>query len=132
MELIQKIFDAGVVGAGGAGFPTHLKLNCKVEYFIINGAECEPLLETDKYLMRTKSFEMIKAIEEVGKQVEADKLVLGLKRKYTKEIAQLQSAIKALNSKVTLFLLDNFYPAGDEQILVYEITERSIPEGIYP
>ncbi|MDK2933093.1 MAG: hypothetical protein PWP27_903 [Clostridiales bacterium] len=132
MELIQKIFDAGVVGAGGAGFPTHLKLNCKVEYFIINGAECEPLLETDKYLMRTKSFEMIKAIEEVGKQVEADKLVLGLKRKYTKEIAQLQSAIKALNSKVTLFLLDNFYPAGDEQILVYEITERSIPEGGIP
>ena len=42
-----------VVGAGGAGFPTHVKLNTKVEYFIVNAAECEPLIETDKYLCRT-------------------------------------------------------------------------------
>ena len=51
MDLIQNIFNAGIVGCGGAGFPTHVKLNAKPEYFIINGAECEPLLRTDRYIM---------------------------------------------------------------------------------
>ncbi|QEK12639.1 proton-conducting membrane transporter [Crassaminicella thermophila] len=132
MELIQKIFDAGVVGAGGAGFPTYIKLNCKVEYLIINAAECEPLLETDKYLMRTKNMEIIKTIEEVGKIIEAKKLIIGLKAKYKEEIKQLIYAIEELNSKVELYFLENFYPAGDEQIMVYEITKRSIPSGGIP
>ena len=47
MELIEAIKKAGVVGAGGAGFPTHVKLNAKADYLIINAAECEPLIETD-------------------------------------------------------------------------------------
>ena len=51
MDLLNKIKDAGVVGCGGAGFPTHIKLNAKPDYFIINGAECEPLLHTDRYIM---------------------------------------------------------------------------------
>lgn len=132
MDLIRKVFDAGVVGAGGAGFPTHVKLKCKVEYLIVNGAECEPLLETDKYLMRTKSNELIRAIEEVGRQVEAEQIVLGLKKKYKEEIKQLQEAIQKSNAKIKLYLSDNFYPAGDEQILVYEITKRAIPAGGLP
>ena len=53
MEMVEAIQKAGVVGAGGAGFPTHVKLNAKAEYFIVNAAECEPLIETDKYLCRT-------------------------------------------------------------------------------
>ncbi|WP_432663250.1 4Fe-4S dicluster domain-containing protein [Wukongibacter baidiensis] len=132
MDLIEKIFDAGVVGAGGAGFPTHIKLNCSVEYLIINGAECEPLLETDKYLMRTNSFKMVKAMEEVGKNIQAKRLIIGLKAKYKDEIKELRKTIAELNSNVELFLLDNFYPAGDEQVLVYEITKRSIPAGGIP
>lgn len=132
MDLIEKIFDAGIVGAGGAGFPTHIKLNCSVEYLIINGAECEPLLETDKYLMRADSFKLIKAMEEVGKRIKAEKLIIGLKAKYREEIRVLRKTIEELDSKVELFLLDNFYPAGDEQILVYEITKRSIPAGGIP
>ena len=53
MNLIEMVKAAGVVGAGGAGFPTHVKLNTKVEYFIVNAAECEPLIVTDKFLCRT-------------------------------------------------------------------------------
>lgn len=132
MDLIKKIFDAGVVGAGGAGFPTHIKLNCSVEYLIINGAECEPLLETDKYLMRTESNKIIKAIEEVAGEIQAKRMIIGLKSKYKEEIKVLKKTIEQLNSRVELFLLDNFYPAGDEQILVYEITKRSIPAGGIP
>ncbi|RKD27162.1 Na+-translocating ferredoxin:NAD+ oxidoreductase RNF, RnfC subunit [Caminicella sporogenes DSM 14501] len=132
MDLIKKIFDAGVVGAGGAGFPTHIKLNCSVEYLIANGAECEPLLETDKYLMRCESKKIIKAMEEVAKKIQAKKLIIGLKKKYKEEIKALSKTIEELNSEVELFLLDNFYPAGDEHILVYEITKKSIPAGGIP
>lgn len=132
MDLLQKIYEAGVVGAGGAGFPTHIKLNCKVEYFIINAAECEPLLNTDKYLMATKSIEMLTAIEEVGKLIEAEHIIIAIKKKYTKEINILKDSIEKLNSKAELFYLNNYYPAGDEQMMVYEVTGRSIPEAGIP
>lgn len=132
MGLLEKIYEAGVVGAGGAGFPAHIKLNCKVEYFIVNAAECEPLLNTDKYIISTKAEEMIKAIEEVGKVVEAKHLVIAIKEKYVKEIKLLQDSIKRLNSDIKLFYLKNYYPAGDEQMMVYEVTGRSIPEAGIP
>jgi RnfABCDGE-type electron transport complex C subunit len=132
MELLQKIIDAGVVGAGGAGFPTHVKLNCKVEFLIVNGSECEPLLKTDQLLMKTKPEEMIKALEEMAKIVEAKRVIIALKNKYKEQIESLEKAIKNLDSKVEIFLMDNFYPAGDEQTLVYEVTGRSIPAGGIP
>lgn len=132
MDLLQKTYEAGVVGAGGAGFPTHIKLNTKVEYFIINAAECEPLLNTDKYLMSIKSEEMIKGMEQIGELLEAKHLVIAIKEKYHKEIKILKDIIKKLNSKVELFYLKNFYPAGDEQMTVYEVTGRSIPEAGIP
>ena len=50
MNLTEAVKAAGVVGAGGAGFPTHVKLSAKAECFLVNAAECEPLIETDKYL----------------------------------------------------------------------------------
>ncbi|MCM1990191.1 4Fe-4S dicluster domain-containing protein [Oceanirhabdus seepicola] len=132
MDLLDQIFKAGVVGAGGAGFPTHVKLNCKVEYLILNGSECEPLLATDKYLMRTKAKEIIETLEKIAELIEAKKIVIGLKHKYKSEIESLQLAIKNMNSRVELHYLDNFYPAGDEQILVYEITGKTIPPAGIP
>lgn len=132
MDLLQKIFDAGVVGAGGAGFPTHVKLNCKVEFLIVNGSECEPLLKTDQYLMKAKSNEIIKALEEMSKTLGVKRTVIALKKKYKEQIESLEKAIKNLNSNVELYLMDNFYPAGDEQILVCEVTGRSIPPAGIP
>nr|WP_138980761.1 4Fe-4S dicluster domain-containing protein [Caloramator sp. E03]QCX34519.1 proton-conducting membrane transporter [Caloramator sp. E03] len=132
MDLLNKIYMAGVVGAGGAGFPTHIKLNCKVDYLIVNALECEPLLKTDQYVMRTKSYEIIKALEELGRLVEAKYIFIGIKEKYKKEIEALKSAINDLNSKVKLYFFESVYPAGDEQILVYEITGRVIPPGGIP
>ncbi|NLM04658.1 MAG: proton-conducting membrane transporter, partial [Clostridiales bacterium] len=132
MNILDKIYEAGIVGAGGAGFPTHVKFNCNVDYFIINAAECEPLLNTDKYLITIKSKEMIKAIEEVGKIVGAKHLVIAIKEKYAKEIQILREFIKELNSSVEIFYLKNYYPAGDEQMIVYEVTGKSIPEAGIP
>lgn len=132
MDLLQKTYEAGVVGAGGAGFPTHIKLNANVEYFIINAAECEPLLNTDKYLMSIKAEEMIKGMEHIGELLGAKYLTIAIKQKNSKEISILKETIKKLDSKVELFYLKNFYPAGDEQMTVYEVTGRSIPEAGIP
>ena len=71
MELIEAIKKAGVVGAGGAGFPTHVKLNAKAEYLIINAAECEPLIETDKFLCREFADRIIDTILLMGHHLEA-------------------------------------------------------------
>ncbi|WDU82148.1 hypothetical protein PWK10_10340 [Caloramator sp. Dgby_cultured_2] len=80
MDLIDKIFNAGVVGAGGAGFPTHIKYNNKVDYFVINGVECEPLIGTDKYLMRLKAKEIVIAINEISKILEAKEIIIATKK----------------------------------------------------
>jgi len=132
MDLLEKIYNAGVVGAGGAGFPTHIKLNCEVEYFIVNAVECEPLMHTDKYIIMNKGEEIILAVEEIGKLVGAKKLIIAIKEKNTKEIKHLNAIIEAHGSKITLFTMGDYYPAGDEQMMVYEITGKSIPEAGIP
>ncbi|WP_411680790.1 4Fe-4S dicluster domain-containing protein [Clostridium thailandense] len=132
MDLLEKIREAGIIGAGGAGFPTHVKLNCKVEYFIVNGLECEPLLASDKFMMRNYSDEIVQATEEIGKAIGAEHVVIGLKEEYEEEIKALKNSILKFNSKVKLHLSRAFYPAGDEQILVYEVTGKTIPPGGIP
>ncbi|MBU3099204.1 MULTISPECIES: 4Fe-4S dicluster domain-containing protein [Clostridium] len=132
MELLDQIYKAGVVGAGGAGFPTHIKLKCSVEYLLVNAAECEPLIQTDKYIMRHNADEIIKALSFMAPLVGADKVIIAIKGKYEREIQALQSAIKKLDSKVELFYLKSIYPAGDEQVIVYEVTGRVIPPGGIP
>lgn len=132
MDLLEIIKNAGIVGCGGAGFPTHVKMNCQVEYLIINGAECEPLLRTDRWLMRHKAKELIQAVEAIGTMVQASHLNIALKETYTDEISCLQQVIDSENSRVSLHLLPNFYPAGDEQAIVLEVTGRTVPPAGIP
>lgn len=132
MNLLDTIKKAGIVGAGGAGFPTHIKLNCKVEYFIVNGLECEPLLQSDKFVMRNNSDAIVKGAEEIGKVIGAKHIIIGLKSEYYKEIDALEKSISKLKSKIKIHKSTAFYPAGDEQVLVYEITGRTIPPGGIP
>ena len=132
MELIEAIKKAGVVGAGGAGFPTHVKLNAKAEYLIINAAECEPLIETDKFLCREFADRIIDTILLMGHHLEAQHIVIGLKAKYKAEIAALEKAIREKHAAVEIFPMRTFYPAGDEQVLVQQVTGRSVPERGLP
>ena len=80
MTLLEQIKEAGIVGCGGAGFPAHVKLNCTVEYLIINAAECEPLLRTDRFLMLHKAREIVTAAGMIGDMVQAGKRYIVLKR----------------------------------------------------
>lgn len=132
MSLIETVKDAGIVGAGGAGFPTHVKLNTKAEYFIVNAAECEPLIETDKYLCRTFADELVKGVMYIASHLEAKKSYIALKAKYKPEIAALRDAIKKNNAPVEIFEMRTFYPAGDEQIIVEQVTGRTVPERGIP
>lgn len=130
-SFIDLIKDAGVIGAGGAGFPTHVKLNAKVQTVIVNGAECEPLLKVDQQLMDKKAEEILCALNKVVNETESTVGVIALKGKYKNAINSLNSKIKDY-PKLELFILENFYPAGDEQVLVYEVTKKIVPEGGIP
>ncbi|AKN32816.1 NADH dehydrogenase [Clostridium carboxidivorans P7] len=134
MNLLEMVKDAGVIGAGGAGFPTHAKLTSKSEYILLNGAECEPLLRVDQQLMELFPDEIIKGFEAAGKFVEARKAIIGIKGKHKKVISILRERIEAL--KVGDFVevkeLPDIYPVGDEQVLVYELTGRVVPEAGIP
>lgn len=132
MNLIEAVKVAGVVGTGGAGFPTHIKLSAKVECFIVNAAECEPLIETDKYLCRTFPERVVEAACAVSEHLGAERTVIALKGKYKPEIAALEKAIAEKNAGVELFQLGTFYPAGDEQTLIQQVTGRCIPERGLP
>jgi Na+-translocating ferredoxin:NAD+ oxidoreductase RnfC subunit len=130
VDLIKSIRDAGVVGAGGAGFPTHVKLDAKAEYIIINSAECEPLLRVDQQLICMFTNEIIQGVKVILEQTGAKKAFIAIKGKHKDEIEKIEAAID--DKRIEIFKLDDFYPAGDEQILVYEVVKRIVPEGSIP
>ena len=132
MNLPELVKAAGVVGAGGAGFPTHVKLDAKADCLIINAAECEPLIETDKYLTRTFAARLIAAVLAVGEHLGVSRRVIALKSKYHAEISALKAAIAETGAPVELFEMPAFYPAGDEQILVNMICGVTVPERGIP
>lgn len=132
MTLLKQIEDAGIVGCGGAGFPTHKKLDCNVEYLIVNAAECEPLLRTDRWLMVHKAEEIVTAASMAGAAAGASHIYIALKETYREEINALSEAIRKTSSPVKLFPIKNFYPAGDEQIMVCDVTGRTVPPSGIP
>ena len=129
MQLQEKIFYAGVVGAGGAGFPAHVKANSKVEYVLANGAECEPLIHKDYELMLHFSKDICRGFELLIESTNAKKGYFGIKEKNEKAISAIS---KHLNGKTELTKLGDFYPSGDEFELVYEATKRLIPPAGIP
>lgn len=132
MDILSKIFDAGIVGCGGAGFPTHVKLKANPEYFIINGAECEPLLRTDRYIMTNFAEKIVAGADAVCDSLNIPNRVIALKEHYHEETKALQAAIEKAGSKLKIHLMDSIYPAGDEQVMVYEVTGRVVPPAGIP
>jgi len=134
MSLLEQIKAAGIIGAGGAGFPTHAKLTSQAEYILMNGAECEPLLRVDQQLMAIFPDEIITGFVEAGRMVGAGKALIGIKKKHGEVIELLRQRITALKLEdyVEVKELPDIYPAGDEQVLVYELTGRVVPETGIP
>jgi len=132
-EIINKVREAGVVGAGGAGFPTHVKLNAKVKRVLVNGASCEPLLASDPYLMKENPELLMRGLNLVMECTKAKQGTICIKNKHHQVIDILKkTAGKGRFKKIDVFELEDFYPAGDEHVLVYEVLNRVVPEGGIP
>lgn len=128
-NLIEKIRDAGVVGAGGGGFPTHVKMRAGIETLIVNGAECEPLIAKDKELMKAFAPEIAEGLEAARGWISPKKVIFGIKAKNKDEVNALK---KNLEPPISFCLMEDVYPAGDEYVLVFEATGKLVPPGGIP
>ncbi|MCX6350065.1 MAG: SLBB domain-containing protein [Candidatus Aureabacteria bacterium] len=130
-NLVEKVWEAGVVGAGGAGFPTWKKIAARVDTVVANGAECEPLLRNDQQVMAARAGEVVRGVALTMQATGAKRGIIALKKKYTAAIANLQKELRG-SPAISLHLLESVYPAGDEFVLVYETTGRVVPPGAIP
>jgi len=129
MDLKDKVRTAGVVGAGGAGFPTHVKLGSTVKYYLANGAECEPLLAKDNEIMKREAEDILIGLNLAGDCVNSEKRYIALKEKHKGAVGEFNRLCP--KHKIDMYLFGDFYPAGDEYEVVHSITGRLIPpEGI--
>lgn len=130
MNLVEQVKQAGVVGAGGGGFPTHVKLARKADTVIANGAECEPLLHKDAVIMEEHAAELVRGVQLAMRTVGATDGVIGIKAKKQHAVEAVSAACAGTGVRVQL--LGDYYPAGDEYDLVFNVTGRLIPPGGIP
>jgi len=126
---LSEIAGAGVVGAGGAGFPTHVKLAGKADTVLVNAAECEPLLHKDKEVLKAFADDVLAGLAVAMQLVGAGRGVIGIKGKYEDVIDQLRPK---LAKDMDIVALGDAYPAGDEFVLVYDVLGRVVPPGGIP
>lgn len=130
-ELSNILQQSGIVGAGGAGFPTYAKLNENAETIILNCAECEPLLRLHRQLLEKHAREIVETFHMMGQVMGSKDIVIGIKKAYKKAIEALNEVIGDYEG-VRLGLLDEVYPAGDEVVLIYEVTGKVVSPGGLP
>ena len=126
---VDSVRAAGVVGAGGAGFPTHVKLSGRADTVLINAAECEPLLHKDKEVLKAYADGVLEGLASAMRLVGAARGVVGIKEKYGDVVAALRPK---LAGRMEIALLQDAYPAGDEFMLVYDVLGRVVPPGGIP
>ncbi len=127
-DIIQ---NAGIAGAGGAGFPAYAKLNTNAEVVILNCAECEPLIKVHRQLLANYSEEIISTMSLIAKTLGAREFVVGIKEEYEEALTAVRSEIKDIKNG-RIHLLKEVYPSGDEVILTYDVTEKIVPPGAIP
>ncbi len=134
-EILNCIKNAGVVGLGGAGFPTHVKLNPpkdqKIDYILINAAECEPYLTCDYRLMLEEPERIVKGLQIMLKLHPDAKGVIGIEMNKPKAIETMTKACEGI-SNITVQPLVTKFPQGSEKHLIYSITKREVKSGALP
>lgn len=134
-ELLEIIQEAGIVGLGGACFPTHVKLNppkeCTIDTIIINCAECEPYLTCDHQLMLQYSIEITQGIEILSHMFPEAKIFLGIENNKIDALTIMKAIVEPLQN-VEVSELKTKYPQGAEKHLIYSITKREVPEAKLP
>jgi len=135
-DVLAYLAKMGIVGMGGAGFPTQVKLQGAhknpLTHFIINAAECEPYITADDMLIREKTLELILGIEILQHLVEADQVVIGIEDNKSTAISALKSLLEERNSDIQLAVVPTKYPSGGEKQLIQLLTGEEVPSGQYP
>lgn len=130
MNLAELVRLAGVVGAGGGGFPAHVKLSARADTVIANGAECEPLLHKDAAVMEHRPRDVVRGVELAMDAVGATAGFVAIKAKNKHAVETVTAA--CAGTRVQVKLLGDYYPAGDEYDLVHSVTGRLIPAAGLP
>ena len=135
--FIEAVKNAGIVGLGGAGFPTHFKLNAdpaKIEYLIINGAECEPYVTSDTLTMVNRGDDMEVAIEAIKKWLGVKNIIIGIENNKKKAIEKMKELMAKVSTDCTagVKVLPPVYPQGGEKVLIYHTTGRIVEAGKLP
>lgn len=132
LDALRALLQAsGVVGAGGAGFPTYAKLTDKADTVLLNCAECEPLLKLHQQLLEAHAPEILRTLETVAKIMGAQQVFVCAKSEYKRTAQALHECMPAFPA-MRLQLLDSIYPTGDEVVLIYEVTGRVVRPGGLP
>lgn len=132
-EFISAVRESGVVGLGGAGFPTGVKLDVKdtsrIEEIVINGAECEPYITSDTRTMIDDANLIAEGIELLKKFLDVKKVIIGIEKNKPEAIKEMNK----LSDDVTqVKVLPSIYPQGGEKVLIYNCTGKIVPEGKLP
>jgi len=133
-DIRKKILEAGIVGLGGATFPTHVKLMVPkgktAEYLIVNGVECEPYLTADHALMMERSEELLAGIHVMMKGLGVDKALMGIESNKPDAISKMKELTKGTSIRVQGLKVK--YPQGGEKQLVQALLRREVPSGGLP
>lgn len=124
-ELVKK---AGVVGAGGAGFPTHVKMEASADTVIANGVECEPCLANDKTLMTLFPEKIMEGLDYLASSTGAKRKVAALKKKYSEQA----DTLKKTDPGIEILNMPDYYPAGDEVEIVKSTVKATVPQAGLP
>lgn len=130
-ELKNILQKHGIVGAGGAGFPSYAKLSEKAEIIILNCAECEPLFKLHRQLLEIYAQEIVTMLDILTESLGAKEFIVAVKGSYKGAVSSVNQVIKDY-PKGKIKLLKEMYPAGDEVVTIYESTGRVVPPGSIP
>ncbi len=134
-EFLAAVKNSGVVGLGGAGFPTAVKLTVKdlnqIDYIIINGAECEPYITSDTRTLLDDAEAVKGGVELLKEYMKTKKIVVAIEANKPEAIKKTTDTLGGLNG-VEVFTLPSIYPQGGEKVLIYSVTGRVVPEGKLP
>ncbi len=135
-ELLKIISDNGIVGLGGATFPSNVKFMVpkgkKAEYLVINGVECEPYLTADHRLMLERAGNIIEGIRIISRIVEPEKIIIGIEINKPDAIESMRAAAEKASFPLEVVPLKVKYPQGDEKQLLKAVTGREVPSGALP
>lgn len=130
-QLIDIVKRAGVAGAGGAGFPSYGKLNANAKTILLNCAECEPLLRLHRQLLSVHTFEILSTLKLMAETLGAESVIVGVKEAYTDTVEAVNAQLSSF-PMISIGLLPEIYPAGDEVVLIHTLTGKVVPPGSIP